>query len=656
MSDYALFADALTFVNILDDSLVAAAATPIGDALRLMRPGEHLIPLFSSIAVRGEDEERLLDRLADDVLHMSGQELLEHYARVAGHVPYILQVRGVAKEESDSAGGRVRFRVPIEIEELPKALPSSDFLRLRSVSEIVAAQFQGATPPRPIQEVPHAVIKDVRLAARADRSEEALFRRLSLVAAQSTEDATQRLNGVGRHPREGDLAFLATRAAMPGLVETDASGALTAPKQPIARSPESMKALLIDAERKATPADPFNAAPAIEAADELLGLLNSEQGVKAIDDFAAFYKFRLLSRAVTQAIDLAKRPLPEGGLVRTDPTEIAKDDSGAALLKGLSVEAVIAELPNGYSIERSVVAAAVASIRAGKHLLLGGPPGTGKTTLGEALCRAVVGSSYYVTTATADWTTFDTIGGYLPDVNGMRFEPGVVLRALRTKSWLLIDEVNRADIDKAFGPLFTVLSGGEEAACRSSVMPYKTPDGEPVTIAWSSDPATDAVYPISPSWRLIGTLNVSDKASLFQLSFAFLRRFAVIDVPLPVEDAYRNLFERWFVGLDQEDARSLIDVAMAVVTGPVPIGPAIGRDLAKLIVEGLGETASGKPAFTSANQALLIATRLLVVPQYEGQPLTSGTKLLSIIDERISNIGLPERANLEKALHEVALS
>jgi MoxR-like ATPase len=268
-----------------------------------------------------------------------------------------------------------------------------------------------------------------------------------------------------------------------------------------------------------------------------------------------------------------------------------------------------------------------------------------------------VSTNYDVTTATADWTTFDTIGGYLPDGNGLKFVPGVVLRSLRTNGWLIIDEVNRADIDKAFGPLFTVLSGGEGAAGRTSILPYRTTDGDPVTIEWSSSAgSTEGVYSITPSWRLIGTLNVSDKASLFRLSFAFLRRFAVIDVPLPAGEAYRALFTGWFRALGREDVQPFVELAMAIVSGPVPIGPAIGRDFARLIVEGLTETASGEPTFGSDEEAILTAARLLVVPQYEGQPLRAGEKLLSIIDDLVSAADAPARTSLEAALNEVALS
>lgn len=650
-----MFANARVYAHVQNGELAAKPGTAVADALRRVTPGEHVVPLYESTPAHGEDELRALGELADRLLHLSGDELLTAYESVAGQVPHLLRVTGAASEHTDGDGAVVV--VPVEIETLPKPLPAADFLRLRALSDTVASQFKGSAPARPIQEVSRSLVASVRSAAASERDEDALFRRMSLVAAQNVQTATQLLASAGRSPREGDLAFLVTRAAMPGLASADAGGRLTQPQQPIAYTPEDIKALLIDAQRKATPADPFNAGPAIAAADELLGLLGADQQVKAIDDFAAFYEFRTLSRAVTQAIDLAKRPLPADAVAAPETAESPEDVDAAAALQGLSVEAVLAELPDGFSIERSVAAAAVASLRAGKHLLLGGPPGTGKTTLAEALCRAVVSTNYDVTTATADWTTFDTIGGYLPDEGGLKFVPGVVLRSLRTNGWLIIDEVNRADIDKAFGPLFTVLSGGGGTAGRTSVLPYMTSDKKPVTIEWSSSSSSaEGVFIITPSWRLVGTLNVSDKASLFRLSFAFLRRFAVIDVPLPAEDDYRNLFERWFADLGREDVTTFVDLAMAVVGGPVPIGPAIGRDFAQLIVEGLTKTASGEPTFASDEEAALTAARLLVVPQYEGQPLISGDKLLKIVDDLMPSDGLPARAALETALHEVALS
>jgi hypothetical protein len=66
-----------------------------------------------------------------------------------------------------------------------------------------------------------------------------------------------------------------------------------------------------------------------------------------------------------------------------------------------------------------------------------------------------------LTTATADWSTFDTLGGYTPSAEGpgLVFEEGLFLQAIRENKWLIIDELNRADVDKAFGQLFTVLSG-----------------------------------------------------------------------------------------------------------------------------------------------------------------------------------------------------
>jgi hypothetical protein len=86
-------------------------------------------------------------------------------------------------------------------------------------------------------------------------------------------------------------------------------------------------------------------------------------------------------------------------------------------------------------------------------------------------------------------------------------------------------------------------------------------------------------------------MNVSDKASLFQLSFAFLRRFAVIDAPLPDEPQYRALITSRLGDPVPEAVRAeIIDAAIKITYGPVRIGPAILLDIAEFTVRGLTVT------------------------------------------------------------------
>src|SRR5207247_1910873 len=75
---------------------------------------------------------------------------------------------------------------------------------------------------------------------------------------------------------------------------------------------------------------------------------------------------------------------------------------------------------------------AVAALSAGKHLLLVGPPGTAKTELAHFIAQAARREGYtagaFVATAAADWTTFDTIGGYALQKTGeLRFREGALL-------------------------------------------------------------------------------------------------------------------------------------------------------------------------------------------------------------------------------------
>jgi len=186
----------------------------------------------------------------------------------------------------------------------------------------------------------------------------------------------------------------------------------------------------------------------------------------------------------------------------------------------------------------------VISLVSDRHVLLAGPVGTGKTRLSQLIPLVFWPDGGYfseVHTATADWTTQDVIGGIIPKMENRRpvydIQNGCVTDSVSKnwedgikgglrKSywdgtqyyrgvWLVIDEFNRADIDKAFGQLFTALRNRD----------LKIPTEE-IGKAYRD-------LSIPQDYRIIGTLNTADKHHLFHLSDALKSRFAYIEIDIP---------------------------------------------------------------------------------------------------------------------------
>jgi MoxR-like ATPase len=163
---------------------------------------------------------------------------------------------------------------------------------------------------------------------------------------------------------------------------------------------------------------------------------------------------------------------------------------------------------DGLTLPDSVYAGVVAALATGKHVVISGPAGSGKTTLAVAIAKAAVqagrSDGAAVATASRKWTAQDTVGR----VHEGGFTQGHVLAAAGKKRWLVIDELDRAKLDKALGDLSSFLGG----------LPLSLPDGSREVAA-------------PKDWRIVATRDSGRGRA--KGSAALLRRFAEVQLPRP---------------------------------------------------------------------------------------------------------------------------
>jgi MoxR-like ATPase len=236
---------------------------------------------------------------------------------------------------------------------------------------------------------------------------------------------------------------------------------------------------------------------------------------------------------------------PDMALV--EKTMMDNVDQSVTIRQGIEVDYNVKfeEIAEAYSTTRDTVDEVITHLTSGKNIMLFGEPGTGKTALSNILLTKLCGEidqpngskapNYTIVTANAEWSNFDVIGGISPDDSGgYYFKDGYVAEAAKLceKSivetgrphYLVIDEFNRANIDEAFGKLFTVF----EYRDKQPLLTHKETGGAP--------------FMMPPEFRIIGTMNTQDKNTLFNVGFALMRRFAFVEIGLPdPSDEYNRM-------------------------------------------------------------------------------------------------------------------
>jgi len=350
--------------------------------------------------------------------------------------------------------------------------------------------------------------------------------------------------------------------------------------------------------------------------------------------------------------------------------EVGLDEVRSRVLKALYVDPSLVDFINSL-------------LDSGENILLVGPPGTGKTLLAREIAVARGYEPYFVV-ATAHWSRYDLIGGLTLEGGSVKWRSGYLLRALLSHvknkkefkstcrgfrgTYLIIDEVNRADIDKAFAEFFLMFSSHNPKDRIIPIDLVREIEGY-VEKGLADEVATEFVkalsegferveengkvvgYRLPPDFRVIATMNFVDARNLFAVGEAFARRFAVVVIDVPSADRFDVLLDKIFENVREELPKTVRDVDTVLSD----VRKLIGDLLKNLYVRALEKRELGAPAavITPANLYLIVKTFAVYyasLREEERRRLESDSAALKAVLRRCVEVSLPLSRFWDRAL------
>lgn len=223
------------------------------------------------------------------------------------------------------------------------------------------------------------------------------------------------------------------------------------------------------------------------------------------------------------------------------PWQTVRQSDPWHLLNSNEIEIIVEDVLNyenkRLEIDKEIIKRIINHLVCGKNVILIGAPGTGKTDLARRLLRIlgqkiVRNKEPVEAVASYEWGRYEVIGGNSlsadHDGKNFAFHYGCVTKAIKERKLLLIDEFNRADMNKAFGEMFLAVDHGRIELRQNE---------KPSELYELDEKELGSFIVVPAQFRMICTMNDYDKSLLNDLSYGMLRRFAFVEIDIP-KDKY----------------------------------------------------------------------------------------------------------------------